>query len=324
MKDLKEDLKTGSFRHVYLLYGEENYLKLRYRDRLVSALLPDGPGMNLSIFDGSNTSEGAVIDEGQTLPFFSERRVIRLDNTGFFRSSTELLPDYVRSVPDYLYLVFTENDIDRRNRLYKAVQAEGRCVEFAAQTSETLSAWVAKLLSDENLRIRRSDMDYLLSRTGTDMNRISLETDKLIHYCSGKGEVTREDIDLVVSNIPEDRIFDMITALTEHRRKDAMNYYADLLALKEPPMRTLSLIASQFNRLLIIRELAAEGQSDAQIAKKAGIPPFAVKRSRPLLRRYTAADLRNALSLCAGADEDIKSGRISDRLAVELLLIQLS
>lgn len=324
MKDLNEDIKTGSFRHAYLLYGAEDYLKIRFRDRLVSALLPEDNGMNLSVFDGDRLSEGAVIDQGQTLPFFADRRVIRLDHTGLFKTSSELLPDYIRQLPDYLYLVFTENEIDRRSRLFKAVQSVGRCVEFAPQTDSTLSAWTAKLLGEADLRIRKSDMEYLLARTGTDMNHIFLETDKLIHYCAGKGEVTRKDIDLVVSYIPEDRIFDMITAVTEHRGKDAMKLYADLLALKEAPMRILSLIAMQFNRLLMVSELSAKGMSDAQIAGKAGMPPFAVKRSRSLLKNSNPERLRKAVSSCVRADEDIKSGRISDRLAVELLLIQLS
>mgnify|MGYP002243766375 CR=1 FL=1 len=41
MKSLNEDLKTGQFKQIYLLYGEEAYLKKQYRDRLTKALLPE-------------------------------------------------------------------------------------------------------------------------------------------------------------------------------------------------------------------------------------------------------------------------------------------
>ena len=324
MKDLSQDIKSGEFKHVYLLYGPENYLKLQYRDRLISALFPGDPGMNLNIYDGDHFDEGAVIDQAETLPFFAERRVIRLDRTGLFKASSELLPDYIKSLPDYLYLIFTEEEVDKRNRLYKAVQKEGRCVEFAMQNEDTLSTWILKMLGKENLRIRRQDMDLLLAKTGTDMNHIALEVDKLIHYCAGREEVSASDIELVISENAEDRIFDMITALTQHRRSEAMALYADLLALKEPPLRTLSLIAMQYRRLLIVKELSEEGLSDAQIAQKAGMPPFAVKKSRGLVRSYTPEQLRGILSSCALADEQIKSGLIGDTLCVELLLIELS
>ncbi|MDO5702625.1 MAG: DNA polymerase III subunit delta, partial [Lachnospiraceae bacterium] len=95
MKDLTEDINSGSFRHVYLLYGEENYLKFQMRDRLISAIGPEFPDMNISRFEGAKTDENDVIELCETLPFFSERRVIRLDRTGLFARSAELLPDYM-------------------------------------------------------------------------------------------------------------------------------------------------------------------------------------------------------------------------------------
>ena len=324
MQGLIEDLKSGDFRHVYLLYGEEPYLMQQYCGRLIRALLPDDAGMNLNTFEGDKTQEGAIIDQGETLPFFAERRVIRVDRSGLFKGTAELLPDYIKELPEYLYLVFTEDEVDKRSRMFKAVSAAGRCVSFPVQTPATLSAWVLKMLGKEGLKIRRQDMDYLLERTGSDMNRVALEVDKLVHYCAGKDAVTRDDISAVVTQLPEDRVFDMVRALTAHDRKKAMDLYADLVSLKEPPMRTLYLISLEYNRLLMVKELAEAGAGDAEIAKKAGMPPFAVRRTKSLAARYEKKQLRKVLELCVGADEDIKSGRMSDRLAVELLLVQLS
>ena len=51
MKSLNEDLKTGQFKQIYLLYGEEAYLKKQYRDRLTKALLPEGDTMNFAHFE---------------------------------------------------------------------------------------------------------------------------------------------------------------------------------------------------------------------------------------------------------------------------------
>lgn len=324
MKELIEDLKSGQLKHVYLLFGTEDYLKLQYRDKLVSALIPGDPGMNLTVFEGDGLTEGAVIDQAETLPFFAEKRVIRLDHTGLFKKTAELLPDYMKSLPDYLYLVFTENEVDKRSRLYKAVQAAGRCVEFGEQSADVLAGWIAKMLGKENLRIRRSALTHLIERTGTDMNRILRETDKLIHYCAGREEVTAEDIDAVTSVTLEDRIFDMIQAVTELRRRDAMELYADLMALKEPPGKILALMSMQYNRLLMVKELSGSGLSEGAIAKKAGMPPFAVRKSLPLVRRYTKEQLTAALADCVRTEEAFKSGALRDRTAVELLLITLS
>ena len=46
MKSLNEDLKTGQFKQIYLLYGEENYLKKQYKDLFVKEMIPDVDKMN--------------------------------------------------------------------------------------------------------------------------------------------------------------------------------------------------------------------------------------------------------------------------------------
>ena len=43
MKSLNEDIKNGQWKPVYLLYGEEAYLKKQYKDRMTKAILPDAP-----------------------------------------------------------------------------------------------------------------------------------------------------------------------------------------------------------------------------------------------------------------------------------------
>lgn len=52
MKSLNEDLKTGEFKRIYLLYGEEVYLKKQYKDRLSKAIVNEGDTMNYSYYEG--------------------------------------------------------------------------------------------------------------------------------------------------------------------------------------------------------------------------------------------------------------------------------
>ncbi len=326
MKELMNEIKSGQLQHVYLLYGDENYLKLQYRDRIIKSIFPEDDQMNHTRYEGDHLKEGEIVDQAETMPFFADRRVIEINNSGFFKSQTELLPDYLKNIPDYLYLVFTEHDVDKRNRMFKAVKEHGRCVEFGEQKETTLQAWILKMLSTEHLNIRKSEMDYLLARTGTDMNHIRLELDKLMHYCMETGQtvIDRAVIDAVITERTENRIFDMVTAVASHQRQKALDLYADLLALKEAPMRILFLIGRQFQQLLIIKELSADGTPVQQIASKAGMPPFAVRRQMDLVRRYDLQTLKANIDACVRAEENVKTGRMNDRLAVELILIQLS
>ena len=90
-RQFNEALKSGDLRRVYLLCGEQAYLRLQNRDKLVKTLLGDGDAMNLSRYSGSDVSARELIEMAQTLPFFADRRVIVLENTGLLnpRSATK-------------------------------------------------------------------------------------------------------------------------------------------------------------------------------------------------------------------------------------------
>ena len=74
MKSLNEDIKTGNFKPVYLLYGEEAYLKKQYRDRITKAIFPDGDTVNYAYYEGKGINPGELIDLAETMPFFADRR----------------------------------------------------------------------------------------------------------------------------------------------------------------------------------------------------------------------------------------------------------
>ena len=50
MKSLNEDLKSGQLNNVYLLYGEEAYLKKQYRDKLRNAIISPDDNMNYAYY----------------------------------------------------------------------------------------------------------------------------------------------------------------------------------------------------------------------------------------------------------------------------------
>ena len=146
MKSLNEDLKTGKFKQIYLLYGAEAYLKKQYKDRFVKAMLPEGDTMNYAYYEGKNTDIEEVIELAETLPFFAERRLIVFEDTGFFKSSGAELADYISDMPATTFFIFIENEVDKRSKLYKAVKARGHIVELNAQDENTLRKWVLSLV----------------------------------------------------------------------------------------------------------------------------------------------------------------------------------
>ena len=324
MKQLIEDIKTGQFRQVYLLYGEESYLKNQYRDRMKTALVQDGDTMNFSVYKGKDTVQGEIIDLAETMPFFAERRVILIEDSGWFKKGGEQMAEYLKTPAETVCILFVESDVDKRGRLYKAVKDSGCIVEFSAQDETTLKRWILGKIKKENKTISPAGLEFFLEKTGSDMENISREMEKLFCYTLNKDMITEADIDAVCTGQVTGQIFEMVEAIAMGRQREALRLYYDLLSLKEPPMRILFLIGRQFNLLLQVKELKAKGYDNKKIGEKTGLHSFIVGKYVGQSGRFKKAELRRALEECVSTDEAVKTGRISDILGVELLIVKYS
>lgn len=324
MEQLLNDLKQQTFKSVYLLCGEEAYLRNQYKKRLKDAMTDEGDTMNYSYYEGKDVNPRAVIDMAETLPFFAERRVLMIENSGFFKNKCDELADYVSSIPESTCLIFVETEIDKRSRLYKEVKKYGRVVEFGIQKEDTLVKWILGMLKKEGKSITKETLQLFLTKTGSDMQTIKNELDKLISFTEGKEVITSEDVEQVCVAQTTNKIFDMINAIAEGNRKKALELYEDLLSLKEPPMRILFLIARQFHQLYQLKLLAKEGVASSEIAKQAGIMPFAMKKYQAQAKSFSEEELRQAVEECVDAEEAVKTGAMNDRLSVELIILKYS
>ena len=319
MQTLNQDIKDKSFKKIYLLYGDEPFLVGSYKKKLREAIT-GGDTMNFNYFEGKNPDVREIISLADTMPFFADRRLILVDGSGFFKSAQEELAAYLPQMPDTTCLVFAESEVDKRNRLYKRVKELGYAAELNKQDTAQLMQWAAGILGRDGRKVSRPVMEYFLERTGDDMENIRMELEKLVCYTMGRDVITKEDVDAVGTVHVTSRVFDMVAAIVAGNTKKAMDLYEDLLTLKEPPMRILFLIARQFNQLLQIKELTAAGKDKGAIASALKVPPFAVGKLTAQARAFTRDQILSWVTLCVETEEAVKTGRLSDRLAVELLI----
>ena len=324
MQKLNEEINSGQLKQLYLLCGEEAYLRRQYRDRLKNALTGDGDSMNYHYFEGKDIRVGEIIDLAETMPFLADRRVIIIENSGLFKHGGEQLAEYLKEPSETAYFVLVEAEIDKRSKLYKAISAKGRIVEFKAQDESVLKRWILGILRKENKKITERDLELFLEKTGTDMENISKELEKLVCYCMEKEVITGKEIEEICTRQVNNQIFDMMNAIAEKRQKEAMDLYYDLLTLKEPPMRILFLLARQFNLLLQVKELKKKGYPAKTIGENVGLPGFIAGKYVNQAAKFSTQDLRRAVTDCVEAEEAVKTGKMNDVLSVELLLVRYS
>lgn len=324
MKSIIEDIKNNQYKPVYLLYGEEAYLRKQYKDKLRAALVAPDDTMNYSSYEGKDINTKAIIDLSETMPFMAERRLIVIENSGLMKSSDEDFAAYMKEIPETTCFVFVEQEVDKRSRMYKAVKDAGRAVELARQDEMTLKRWIAGSLKRENKNIKESTLNLFLTKTGDDMENIESELEKLICYAIDRDIITDADVEAVCTTKITNQIFDMINAIAERRQQEALNLYSDLLTLKEPPMRILFLIARQFNLLMQVKELRRTGHENAFIAEKTGLHKFIVGKYITQSGKFKSETLREAVTSCVEAEEAVKTGKMNDVMSVELLIVKYS
>lgn len=324
MKSLNEDLKTGQLKQIYLLYGDEAYLKKQYRDKLHQAIVPLEDTMNYAYYEGKGINVREVIDLAETLPFFAEHRLIILENSGFFKNASPELADYIKELPETTSMIFVESEIDKRGKLYRAVKEKGRIAELGRQDEGTLLRWIAGQVKREGKQITEQTIRSFLTKVGTDMENIQKELEKLFCYTLDKQEITSEDVEEICTTQIMNQVFDMVEAVARKQQRKALDYYYDLLALKEPPMRILFLLTRQFRLLWEVKDMDRQGYPRKEIASKAGLHPFVVGKYQEQARAFSEHALRTILEDSVDMEECIKTGRLSDTLGVELFIMKYS
>lgn len=323
MQQINNDIKQGNFHQIYLLYGEERYLCKQYTDRLRKAMCSEGDQMNTHFYEGKDISAGEIIDLAETLPFLSDKRVIFIRESGWFKSGGEKMAEYLASPSETTFFVFTENEVDKRSKLYKTVSKSGHVAEFSTQDESTLKRWIAGILAKEGKQISEPTAQLFLSKTGTDMGNIRTELEKLICYCLDRDVVTSEDVETICTTRISNHIFEMINAIADKQQAKALNLYYDLLTLREPPMRILFLIARQCNMLLQVKEMRLRGFDNKAIASQIGVPPFIAGKYVTQAERFKTSALRRAVNQCVETEEAVKSGQMNDRMSVEILIMSV-
>lgn len=330
MYAINDDLKTGNLKSVYLLHGPEGYLVRRYRDKLLKAFCGNGSkkelddDMNFNSFVGKDFTQEQIIDLAETLPFFADRRVILLEDTEFFIKNGDKLADYLGNKAESTVFIFVEGDIDKRSKLYKAITSVGHAAEFRKQDEDTLKRWIVSLVKNEKKQITIRAVESLIERTAGDMELLNHELEKLFCYTQDMEAIDIAEVEAVCTTVVTNHIFAMIEAMANKKQEEALRLYYELLALRESPIGILRLIARQFTQLLMIKDLRNRGYDRRKIAEKTELKPFIVNKYMEQAGKFTTSTLRKALDDCAEYTECITTGRLTDRLAVELLLVKYS
>ncbi len=322
MRRIDEDISNGQFQNLYLLYGEEEYLKLQYKNKLIAALVNDGDNMNFSKYTDTGINVNQVIDQAETMPFFAEHRVILIENSGFGKKMPEELGNYLSTIPDFTVFIFVEPSADKRGKLYKAAKAASRDIEINMPNETVLAKWIGGMLKESGKQMKKDAWEQFRDMTDSSMDNMKREIDKLITYVGDNPQITVEDVRAICIPQIETKIFDMINSIALKDLPKTMDLYQDMLSAKEPPMRILYMIVRQFRQLSVIRELKELGDNTATISRKIGMQDYIVRKNETLIRNLESKEIKSLLKDAATFEQQVKTGLLDENLAVEMIIMK--
>lgn len=325
MNQLVADINNGIFAKCYLMCGKEAYLRILYKNKLLKALVPEGDTLNFNKYTGDDVTAGEIIDQAETMPFLAERRVVLIENCSLGKSGIEQLINYLPDMPDTTILILVDSDIDSKNKAYKAFEKEGKVYEFGVQSEHDLRAWIINKLKFEKKTTEKPVVDMIIERTGTDMLAIDSEMEKLLSYTADKTFITVADVEAITTVSVNNKVFDMIDSMVNRKADEAIKRYHDIIVQRESnPIGVLKLIVRQYNIMLQIKELRANGIPSTRIPDMIKQPSFVCRKCEAQIRNYSIERIREVLESCAKVEEDVMIRSMNPEFMVELLIIEYS
>ena len=333
--DLKNSLKSGKFSNVYLVFGDEPYLKTHYCSQIIQkAVKPDFAAFNCHIFDSSDTDLKQVSECAEALPMMDERTCVvvkDLNLSTLNKQQSEILSQPIEDVADTTLLLFwmqnVQVDMKKNDKWKSVVHLFEKNGDVLALNRRTVAQITKLLVSGAKKRGKILDdrlAQYLISLVGDDLNALLNETEKLCFYCKGN-EVTKQDIDSIVTRSVEASVFDLAGHIVNSDAKKAFKTLSALFFAKTDPINISAALISAYIDMYRAKVYVTSGFQASEAAKYYNYKNREF-RLRNALRDASGTDLhqlRQCLDVLSQTDIKLKSTSADKKILLEETIVKL-
>lgn len=333
------DIKTGETSKLYLFYGNERYLMDKALEKLKEKYIDSiNENFNYVYYQEFKGDIDELMDSCETLPFMGEKRIVIVDNEDFFSNKKNVLNKddedklikYFSNISDTTCLIFLGgNNIDNRRKIVKQIGKYGKVLEFRKLKKEELVKWIVKVLKTNKKIIEYNTLEILIDILGYLENNskktlydIENELKKICNFIAEKTVLELDDIKKIISKPMENNIFELVDAVGEKNGSRALKIFSNMLISSEPEVRILHMIIRQFKILYLVKLMVDRGYTTISIAPKLSLPQYIVKKYVKQANIFSCKDLLNVLNKGLEADKNIKTGKMTPRLAIEILITE--
>lgn len=317
-----------------LIYGNESYLLNQALHKRIKQLVHVQDTMNTVFYDASSSTFSIlkVIEEAQTLPFFSDHKVLVIQNCLFLTRGVslkdneinELIQHLSRPIETCTIIFMHDNDnLDTQKKLTKKILEICEIEHVKKLEMSEFRQFLVKLLKERNIKMSSDAFEEFLKRMDNNMSVSYHESEKLALF----GQMIHlDDVEALISRPLDNEAFHLVNALMDKNLKQALHIYNDMMILNMEPLSFSGLIASQLRLLYQVASLDKEGYHRQEMINKLSpannVNVYRLNRMLTLARQTTPDRILCILNYLANYDHRSKLGLVDKKFGFELFLIE--
>lgn len=334
-EQLRNQIRSGEVAPVYLFFGAETYLRDLAVKTIADKMFSEGDlrefnETEISLNDSDLRDALAAADQ---LPMMASRRVVRItevrvSDTGRKETIKEehetALAKYLDNPNESSVVFFIADDLDKRRKVSKLLLEKCTAVEFTALNDQEIVAYLRDRLKDFGVNADDNVLRHLVMLVGNDLRKVSSELEKLAVASLPDGIITNELVDQLISNARELSNFALTDHLLAKNRARALETVHKLLDDGAEPVMLLGLIASNYHRLALVKDLMKQGVDRKDVARAVNMPYSKQDEFMAMARRLEPEKMSHILRRMAEVDLAIKTSLATPRLQIEMLVCELT
>jgi len=339
-EDLRNQLKQREFAAVYLLFGAETYLRDLAAKTITDLVLADSSlrEFNESEYSLNNSEIRHALASAEQLPMVASRRIVKITDvvvsaTGskdnLREDDEEILALYLNRPSKTSVIIFVANELDKRRKVSKLLLEKCVAVEFTELSDGESVAWAKVKLKELKADADEKALRHLVGLVGNNVRRLTVEVEKLAVAALPDALITFDLVESLVPNSRELSNFDLTDYLLSKNKTRALQTLKKILDDGAEPLMLLGLVASNFRRLFMSKELMRQGVERREVARIMRLPYGKQEDFLATARRTDTKKLVQIMQRIAKTDAAIKNsigggGTTGSRLQIEMLVCELT
>jgi DNA polymerase-3 subunit delta len=330
-KSLKAHIKSGDFYPIYLVCGDEDYLKKTYTDMIAAKSVDSAfESFNLQKFEGKSLDLGDVFEQASIMPMMSDRRCLIVEDyklEGASDKDISLISAYVESCPETSIVVFhqksAEFSLSKAKKAADIISKYGAVCILNKRTGNDLIKPLISSASKHGCTLTTQMANYLVSQVGDDFNVLINELHKVCGYAAG--EITKAHIDAVAVKTDDVKIYYLTKALIQKDFDKAYKVLHTILKQKVSAEYILGTIISTYVDMYRAKVSLFSGENAEALANDFGYrnTAFRLTNGARDASKMDLPTLRKCLEVLSQADMKLKKSGGDDVIVLEQLMVKL-